>query len=218
MPGLNISPIRPINSMSGNIRPINTFGNTGGISHGPKRVFDSLDIKKIGQGRLLQEGSYHKTLGAPKYAGLKGQLSKLRREGRFTVTKNISKKNIEQIHDLIADRIRKKTVGTGTLINRFDKIAIMKEAKKMVRTKDSGFTKADRKDLKEVVNVLQQKSKDAVLHKNQPALSPLSTVESSTFLSENINTELSKNIVDAKSLVPHDSLENNEDNSSEENI
>ena len=56
-------------------------------------VFENIDIDQIGQGRLLTEGSYYNHLGAKKNLGLKGQLGRLKRSGRFSSTKNLSMNN-----------------------------------------------------------------------------------------------------------------------------
>lgn len=166
---LNIPPIRPINNLGGGmggIRPsANNLRGIGSPRSAPKSAFDKLDIDRIGKGRLMIEGSYHKQLGGQKFSGLKGQLSKLKMSGKRTVTKNLSTENIKQMHDLIADRLKKKVVGSQIYISKRDKMAIMKESRQLVKTKDSHFTWADRKDLKKTVDTMQKQYRDKVLHR-----------------------------------------------------
>jgi len=170
MTALNIPPNRPINNMPSSIRPINNnLRGIGSLNNKPKSAFESLDIDRIGQGRLMTEGSYSKQLGLKKHSGLKGQLMKMKWAGRHGVTKNLSTDNIKQIHGLIADRIKNKIAGSNTIISRRDKIAIMGEARKLVRAKDSKFTWEDRKDLKKTVDTLQKQYKDKIFHRNDGA-------------------------------------------------
>jgi len=147
--------------------PLNNTLATRTANRQPKGAFDSLDINKIGKGYLMTEGSYHRQFGVKKYSGLKGQLMKLKKAGKFTTTKNLSTENIKQMHDMIADRIKKKRVGSQVYISRQDKMAIMKESKKLVRTKDSHFTWQDRKDLKKTVETIQKQYKDRILHRTE---------------------------------------------------
>jgi hypothetical protein len=127
----------------------------------------------------MVEGSYHKQLGAQRYSGLKGQLSKMQWAGRRGITKNLSQGNIEQIHDMIAGRIKKKMVGSQTYFSRRDKMAIMKESRKLVETAGSHFTWEDRKDLEKVVDTLQKQYRDKVLHRDRGSDMPLTGQPSS---------------------------------------
>jgi len=133
----------------------------------PKSVFENFDIKEVGHGRLMTEGSYHREFGTKRYSGLKGQLEKLKWSGRRGVTKNLSQGNIEQMHDLIADRLKKKTAGSATFLSRRDEKAIMKESKKIVKSGggESHFTKYDRQDLKKVVSSIRQQAKAQIIHR-----------------------------------------------------
>jgi len=169
MTALNISPMQPINNFGGSIRPINNTPPSGGtrpIGNRPKSAFDSLDVGQINKGRLMTEGSYHKQFGEKRYSGLKGQLAHMKQVGRLGVTQNLSMHNVEQIHDLIAGRLKRKMVGSQTYFSRRDKIAIMKDSRKLVKTKGSDFTWEDRKDLKKTMDTLQQQYKDKILHRD----------------------------------------------------
>ncbi|MBU4374892.1 hypothetical protein KKH38_00070 [Patescibacteria group bacterium] len=175
--------------MPSSIRPINNnLRGIGSLNNKPKSAFESLDIDRIGQGRLMTEGSYSKQLGLKKHSGLKGQLMKMKWAGRRGVTKNLSTGNIKQIHGLIADRIKNKTLGSNTIISRRDKLAIMKEARKLVRSgarsEGSKFTWQDRKDLKRTVDVLQKQYKDKIFHRENGA-DGLSQVDKSQFALNN---------------------------------
>ncbi len=126
-------------------------------------VFENIDIDQIGQGRMLTEGSYHNQFGAKKNLGLKGQLGKLKRAGKFSSTKNLSAGNVKQIHDLIADRMKGKAVSSRTIISRQDRLAILKESRKLVKTEGSKFTYQDRDDLKKIVDSLRKQYRDKAL-------------------------------------------------------
>ena len=163
-----LPPIRPLNNFGGKLRPINNnFRGVRSISSQPRNAFNGLDINRIGKGHLMVEGSYNKQFGVEKYSGLKGQLMKLKTTGRRTVTKNLSLGNIEQMHDLIAGRLKKKVIGSQNYLNRRDKMAIMKESRKLVKTEGSNFTWQDREDLKKIVETARQQYKDKILHRDQ---------------------------------------------------
>jgi hypothetical protein len=140
----------------------NNFSNSIRGSNLPKikSVFDSIDTKQIGEGKYFTEGKF----GHKRNLGLKGQLSKLKRNGRL-VTKNLSKKNLGDMYNLIANRLKKHNMGYGVHINRKDKVGIMQEAEKLVRTKDSKFSREDKADLESIVDVLKEKSKNSILEK-----------------------------------------------------
>lgn len=189
---LNLPPIRPINTLGGGlggglrptggsfngIRPLNNLGPapspgvahpgvTRPVSNTTRSAFDNIDVEEIGKGRLLVEGAYHKELGTKRYSGLKGQLMKFKIAGKHTVTKNLSMGNVKQIHGLIADRLKNKLVGSQTSISRQDRLAILKESRKLVKTAGSKFTWEDRKDLEKVVNNMRQQYKDRLFHRGE---------------------------------------------------
>ena len=91
-------------------------------------------------------------------------MSKLKRKGRLT-TKNLSKKNLGDIYTLISNRLKKHNIGYGVHITRKDKIGIMQEAEKLVRTKGSKFSREDKADLKSIVDGLKENSKNSTLDK-----------------------------------------------------
>ncbi len=128
-----------------------------------KDVFSNINVSKIGTGSHFVTGNF----SSSKARGLKGQLGKLKRLGKYTTTANLSKKNLNQIHDLISDRLKNKAVGSKILINAKDKRKIMHEAYKLTKTKGSGFSKEDMKDLEKIVNALKSNSKDRVVKSNK---------------------------------------------------
>ena len=153
---LDIPPIRPV-SMPRSTPPMGGVFGGGGK---PKSAFDKLDVSKIGHGRLLREGSYTKRLGV----GLRGQLKELQLRGRHGSTANLSNKNIEQIHDLIDDRIKGHDLGSKTFLSNRDERKILGEARKLAHTEGSGFSMEDRKDLKKIVDTLREEFSDQILH------------------------------------------------------
>lgn len=180
MARLNLSPIKPINTLGGGpggglgslgvgFNGSKPPGTAGGVrlTNNTRSAFDGLDVNEINKGRLLVEGSYSKELGTKRYSGLKGQLMKLKIAGKHTVTKNLSMGNIKQIHDLISDRLKNKLVGSQTSISRRDRLEILKESRKLVKTSGSKFTWEDRKDLEKVVNNMRQQYKDRLFHRGE---------------------------------------------------
>lgn len=183
MAALNMPPLRNLNSFgsrtpsfSNSLGGMKSMGGSlsrtsqGGsrpLRDKPKSVFENFDISEVGHGRLMTEGSYHKEFGTKRYSGLKGQLEKLKWSGRRGVTKNLSQGNIEQMHDLIADRLKKKAAGSATFLSRRDEKAIMKESRKIVKAGggESHFTKYDRQDLKKVVSSIRQQAKEQIIHR-----------------------------------------------------
>lgn len=194
MAGLNMSPIRPLNNLSGGSPASGGFG--GGVpltgsrgvkltnnlaSSRTKDAFGHLDVERIGKGYLMTEGSYQKRFGEDKYAGLKGQLMGLRAAGKHSTTKNLSQENVKQMHDLIAEHLGKKSVSSQNFISRQDKLAILKESRKLVKTEGSHFTWDDREDLEKTVNTLQKQYRDQILNKGRgEAASPVGTPEPPT--------------------------------------
>lgn len=126
-----------------------------------KSVFESIEADKIGEGKYFTKGSY----GNRKNLGLKGQISKLKRAGKNLVTKNLSRKNLDDIYDIISTRLKGHNVGYGVHINRNDKIAMMQKAERLVRTQGSKFSREDKADLERVIDVLKQQGKEAILKK-----------------------------------------------------
>ncbi|MBT4856878.1 hypothetical protein HON52_01690 [Candidatus Uhrbacteria bacterium] len=112
-------------------------------------AFSHLNAGSIGTGKNFREGSYSKARG-----GLKGQLNKMRRAGMHSSTANISKKNMEQMHDIVAKRLKNKVAGGK--INYRDKRAMKSEAYKLMKDPNSKFSKEDLKDFKKVVDKLGQ--------------------------------------------------------------
>lgn len=125
-------------------------------------AFSKIDIKKIGQGKFLTEGKF----GARRNIGLRGQLGLLKKTGG-SATKNISKKNLDDMSRLISDRLKKHSAASGAHISSRDRKVIMREAEKLVKTKGSGFSREDKKDLEKIVKTMEQKGKDAILGKNE---------------------------------------------------
>jgi len=163
------NPIRP--GLNLNLKPLSSqpsrLSSAPGLQSSPvnnrlvrQSVFNKLDVTKIGQGRLLTEGSYDRAIGLKRDIGLKGQLMAIRRSGRRNITKNLSLENVKQIHDLIANPIKNKAVGSSSYISRQDRLKIMQESRKLVKTEGSHFTRSDRKDLLKIVDTLRQQYKD----------------------------------------------------------
>ena len=139
-----------------------------------KSAADNIDIEQIGKGGFFTEGDYKGKSGNRGW-GLKGQLSKYRRSGwKSGETKNISKKNLADMEKMIAEREKKHFKGYRAQMTRLDKKSIMAEAEKFVRTKGSKFSRQDKKDLKNLVDTIQQKGKEAILH-HDPQSTPINT-------------------------------------------
>lgn len=132
----------------------------------PKGALEKIDIDKIGKGRLMTEGVYGRSFGIGKGVGLKGQLSAVRKAGIKDTTKNLSKKNIEQMHDFLAGAISKNAVSSSTYISRHDRAEIMKKSRELAKTPGSGFTFEDRQDLLTIVDELRQQHREK-LRENQ---------------------------------------------------
>ncbi len=125
-------------------------------------VFDSIDANQIGEGKYFTEGKF----GDRKNLGLKGQLSKIKRTGGL-FTKNLSKKNLSDIYNMISNRLKKHSRGYGVNITRNDKMGIMQEAEKLIHTKNAKFSREDKKDLEKIVDSLKQQSKNNILNKKR---------------------------------------------------
>lgn len=125
-------------------------------------VWEKIDANEIGQGKFFTEGTY----GNRKNIGLKGQLSKIRRLGRFGATQNLSEKNIKSIYKIVSDRLKKHGTSGRAHINRLDKKAIMEEAEKLVRT-DQKFTRYDKADVKSIIEAIAGKMKNESLGKER---------------------------------------------------
>ncbi len=95
--------------------------------------------------------------------GLKGQLGKLKRTGKRTSTANISKKNEEQMYEMVSKKLKNKTATSKVGISRQDKKKIMHEAYQLTKQKGSKFSKEDMKDLRKVVDKLKNMSDDNIL-------------------------------------------------------
>lgn len=152
----NLSNLRPQNDLTRLKTPI--------VSH--RGTLDNIDISKIGKGYLMTEGTYGTNFGVKRFNGLKGQLAKVRYEGRRLSTKNLSCKNLEQIHDLIASPISRNAVSSSTYISRRDKIEIMRKSRQLAKQHDSGFTFEDRKDLMKMVNSMSRQYRDSILKRD----------------------------------------------------
>ena len=123
-------------------------------------VFDSIDASQIGEGKYFTEGKF----GDRKNLGLKGQLSKIKRVGGL-FTKNLSKKNLNDMYSIISNRLKKHSRGYGVNITRNDKMSIMQEAEKLIHTKGAKFSREDKEDLEKIVDSLKQQSKNNILNK-----------------------------------------------------
>ena len=150
-------------------RTSNTLGPaTRGL--GPRKgALERIDIDKIGKGYLMTEGSYNKSFGMDRDVGLKGQLSAVRRAGIKTTTKNLSRENIEQMHDLLSSAISKNSVSSNTYISRRDRTDILKKSRDLARTPGSKFSLEDRKDLIKIVDEMRRQSRDKLLNNSLPS-------------------------------------------------
>lgn len=129
-----------------------------------KGALGQIDIDKIGKGRLMTEGSFAgKSFGLNKYTGLKGQLAQVRRIGKRTSTKNLSKKNTEQMYDLLSKSIQHSSVNSDIYISRRDRMNILQQSRKLTRQSDSDFTFQDRKDLVKIVDNMRKQQRDKIL-------------------------------------------------------
>lgn len=178
----------PINSVNNNLNRSSNLGmgrlalsNNGSSSRpgppaslGSKRTpssrrgaLDQIDIGKIGKGYMMTEGSYGTNSGVNRYSGLKGQLAKVRNEGRRSVTKNLSAKNLEQMHDLLSGPISRNAVSSSTYISRRDQIEIMRKSRQLAKQKDSGFSYEDRDDLLKLVGNMRKQHRDSLFGDGQ---------------------------------------------------
>lgn len=223
MAALNISPIRPLSNSGGGFSSPGGFGNMKPISSNlnslsrikpssdrAKTAFEKIDIGKIGKGYLLVEGAYEKQFGREKYSGLKGQLMSMRKAGKRSVTKNLSKENVKQMYDLISGRLKNKAIGSANYISREDRLEIMKEARKLTVTEGSGFTRQDRKDLLKTVDALREQSRNRVLNRDSSELdSPIDELEPPTGVFQPNSSEHSTGVFEhpsSKSPEPPDDL------------
>lgn len=167
-PFLGATPLRPMQPTAnpGGVAPV-LHPSATSANVGRKSVFGKLDINKIGQGRLLTEGSYDRAIGLKKDIGLKGQLMSMRRAGRRSTTKNLSLENVKQIHDLIADPIKNNALSSSSYISRGDRLKIMKESRRMVKDENTKFTRADRQDLLKIVDTLRRQYKENLLNRDR---------------------------------------------------
>ena len=161
LPNNNLN-IRSGSNLS-NLRPQNDLNRlkTPSVSH--RGALESIDINKISKGYLMTEGTYGTNSGVKRFNGLKGQLAKVRHEGRRLSTKNLSHKNMEQMHDLIAAPISRSAVSSGTYISRRDRVEIMKKSRQLAKQHDSGFNFEDRKDLMKMVDSMRKQYRDNIL-------------------------------------------------------
>ncbi len=130
-----------------------------------KSALEQIDISKIGKGYQMTEGSYGKSMGIGKGVGLKGQLNEVRMAGRHHSTQNLSKKNMEQMHDLLAEAIAKSAVSSSTYISRKDKTEIMRKSRQLAKSPDSKFTFEDRKDLLKIVDSMRNQYRESLIKK-----------------------------------------------------
>ncbi len=107
-------------------------------------AFSKFDPSQIGTGKNFREGSYGKARG-----GLKGQLSRMRRAGVHSSTSNISKRNMTQMHDIMAKRLGGKA--TGGKVTSKDIRAMRGEAYKLMKDPNADFTREDYKDFQKVL-------------------------------------------------------------------
>ncbi len=128
-----------------------------------KSALEQIDISKIGRGRLMTEGTYEKSFGLSKGAGLKGQLGQMRMAGKRSTTKNLSRKNLDQIHDFLSGAIKKGSVSSSSYISRRDKADIMTKSRQLAKSPDSNFTLEDRKDLIKIVDSMRKQYRDSIL-------------------------------------------------------
>ncbi len=158
----NLGSLRSSNSLPG--RTITPGSPLNRKTSPRKSVLDQVDISKVGKGYLMTEGTYGTNSGVKRFNGLKGQLAKVRHEGRRSVTKNLSHKNMEQMHDLLAGPISRSAVSSGTYISRRDRIEIMKKSRELAKQADSGFTREDRKDLLKIVDSMRKQYRDSLFN------------------------------------------------------
>lgn len=156
---LGLSP--PSSGLSSRLGPAASLANKKPLAR--KGALDQIDINKIGKGYLMTDGTYGTSNGIARYNGLKGQLAKVRHDGRRSVTKNLSHKNMEQMHDLLVGPISRSAVASGTYISRRDRIEIMKKSRQLAKQKDSGFTFEDRDDLIKIVGNMRKQYRDSIL-------------------------------------------------------
>ncbi|MDP2586815.1 MAG: hypothetical protein Q8P32_03525 [Candidatus Komeilibacteria bacterium] len=166
----------------------------------PSKALENFDISEIKQGKYFTEGRYGGKLGDRKW-GLKGQLAAYKRTGRFSETKNLSKKNVDEIYRLISERLKKHQKAQSAIITRKDKIKINAEGLKLRRTAGSGFTKVDQKDLKKIVSTLQQQSQSAVFNDKKPGAEKLAKVRQSRVMDRILEKEHEPNILESKDPV-----------------
>lgn len=126
-----------------------------------KKVFDRIDPSKIKQGRFMKEGKWK----SRKNLGLKGQLGLVKRKGRHFVTDNLSKQDLDDIYNLMSDRLKKHSAGSKAAITKRDRKKIMYAAEELIKTTGGRFSKLDKEDLSDILNTLERKTRDSVLKK-----------------------------------------------------
>lgn len=118
--------------------------------------------EKIGSGLRFASGSYKNQ----KRIGLKGQLADMNYEGRHGVTKNISQKNIEQMHDILAKHLKKGSTSDKAVVSRRQQKVMLMEVEKLVRS-DGSFSREDKKDFKKILSNLRKDSRQSLNSKKQ---------------------------------------------------
>lgn len=163
---LNSNLRTPLNSSGSSLgaRPWGANQTTTRPINKPKSALERIDINKIGKGYLMTEGSYTRSFGLNKDTGLKGQLARVRKAGIKTTTKNLSRKNIEQMHDLLADAISGNAVTSNTYISRRDKTEIMKKSRELAKKPGSKFSFEDRDDLIKIVDEMRRQHRENLLN------------------------------------------------------
>jgi len=112
----------------------------------------------------MREGSYKlgfldEILGATgtNRFGFKGQLSNLRWQGRRGQMKNVSERNLEQIHDILSPYLKKRPAYSKKAFTIKDRKKILSESWKLMKTPGSNFTRYDRDDLISIMKSLEKK-------------------------------------------------------------
>lgn len=114
--------------------------------------YKNIDINKIGTGGHYMAGSF----SSRKRMGLAGELRKLARaKGKFSYGKNLSDKNLKDIHTLVGKELANLPKSSAGL-SRKARARIMAAGRKKLLN-DPKFSSADLKDLRQITVALSKR-------------------------------------------------------------
>ena len=116
------------------------------------RFSDKFSVGKIGTGSTFTKGS----MTSKKAMGLAKALRSAKAAGKFSYAANLSKRDLDTLHRLIGDEMKKLSVGSSGLGYKA-RNRIMAKAEQM--RKQGVISSADKDDLRNIVGSLGQKAR-----------------------------------------------------------